>query len=152
MKTWRLNCGQLLWRALLFSMLGLRPYDAGWQANYNAASFYALVIEALNAQKRTVWIRTKWIERLALRHLRLAIDQAGPEELQCRYVRDEDPDLRALRELKDFKRELAQLCPDELILHVSRKTGDAEWSSRVWTLHVWDGAQETAWDKPLYPF
>lgn len=151
MKTSKLNPLQLLWRARRLSMLGFRPYDAGWQADYNSASFYALVLEALTDREPTFWIRTQRIRRLAMRHLRRAIDQAGPE-LQCRYVRDEDPDLNALRKLDDFSRALGRLCPDELIVHVSRNVGEAGWSPQVWTLHVWDGAQETTWDKPLCPF
>lgn len=144
---WYLFLAQLWWRgAVITFSLGGRPYGAGWQADYNAACFYALLLKAWAGR-----IGTPRIRRMAIVHLQQAFGQSG-HELQCHYVRDEDPDLEPLRRDPAFKLVIATLCPEEQVVHVSRAVGDG---ARDWTLHAWGDAiapsQRPSWDKPLLP-
>jgi hypothetical protein len=141
---WYLFRAQLWWRTVIAFSMGGRPYGAGWQADYNAACFYALLLGA----PRITFGRGR-IERLAFIHLRRAVEQSD-HELQCRFVRDEDPDLGTLRGKKEFKLALGAICPDELVVHVSRAAGEG---GRDWTLHAWGDAiapsQAPTWAEPL---
>jgi hypothetical protein len=138
---------QLGWRAWVWCrFLAGRSYVAGWQAHYNAACFYALLPAASGEGAPLGGAR---LRRLALKHLRRAIDQADAGELQCLYVRDEDPDLEVLRKQSrdGFKRVLGPLCPDELIVHFAALRTDP-----AWRLHVWGDAlapsAEPHWTTP----
>jgi hypothetical protein len=127
---------QLRWRAWVWCrFLAGRSYVAGWQAHYNAACFYALLPAATDEDAP---LGGAQLRRLALKHLRRAIDQADAGELQCLYVRDEDPDLEVLRTYsgEGFKRALGPLCPDELIVHFEPPTKE----DLAWRLHVWGDA------------
>jgi Bacterial pullanase-associated domain len=144
----RSEAAQVWWRMLVAGryMLG-RWAVAGWQAHYNAACFYALLPQTKRTIAGSAGAR---LRRRALRHLARAIDQADGA-LQCAYVRDEDPDLRVLRELSPqrFMNVVGRICPDDLTIHYMRPdTGGS------WVLHVWGDATDAPagdWSRPLPP-
>jgi hypothetical protein len=124
---------QVWWRALVSGryMFG-RWGAAGWQAHYNAACFYALLPQAQRTGESSGGLA---LRRRALQHLHRAFDQAAGA-LPGAYVRDEDPDLRALRELSPqrFANEMQRVCPDEVVVRLVDR------DERRWTLHVWGEA------------
>ena len=95
------------WRHLRF-----RWALSGWQAHYNAAAFYALQPEArdfANASAPGHRIRAR-----AFEHLLYAIGDPK-HELGCAYVRDEDLDLRVLREVGLNARDTAAVQRDSSV-------------------------------------
>ena len=138
---WR---GWVRWRHL-----ALRWRTAGWQAHYNAAAFYALLPEARDRPL----LSSARIRDRAFGHLQEAIRDRD-HDLRCAYVREEDPDLDALRELdeKRWQSEIVtRLCGAEAILHYRRAAGDYD----AWGAHVWGKALRrpgySSWAAPLTP-
>lgn len=118
---------QWRWQMLVkWHYLACRWHVAGWAAHYNAACFYALLPRATQPRGRR-------LRRRALKHLGFALDQADGA-LDCAYVRDEDPDLQALRqhETQRFADVLSRVCQDELVIHYKALEADATWQLRAW--------------------
>ena len=122
---------QFWWQMIVkWHYLACRWHIAGWPAHYNAACFYALLPRA------ELWRghpRGTRLRRRSLRHLELALDQAGGA-LDCVYVRDEDPDLNSLRRHNHQRltNALACMCPDELVIHYQAAEADGTWDLRAW--------------------
>lgn len=122
---------QFWWQMIVkWHYLACRWHIAGWPAHYNAACFYALLPRA------ELWRghpRGTRLRRRALRHLELALDQAGGA-LDCAYVRDEDPDLDSLRRHNHQRltNALACMCPDELVIHYQAAAANETWKLRAW--------------------
>jgi hypothetical protein len=122
---------QFWWQMIVkWHYLACRWHIAGWPAHYNAACFYALLPRA------ELWRghpRGTRLRRRALRHLELALDQAGGA-LDCVYVRDEDPDLESLRRHNHQRltNALACMCPDELVIHYQTAAANETWKLRAW--------------------
>jgi hypothetical protein len=122
---------QFWWQMIVkWHYLACRWHVAGWPAHYNAACFYALLPRAELWQGHPRGTR---LRRRALRHLELALDQAGGA-LDCVYVRDEDPDLDSVRRHNHQRltNTLASMCPDELVIHCKAANADGAWTLRAW--------------------
>jgi hypothetical protein len=144
----RSEAAQVLWRAAVtLGMVG-RASASGWQANYNAACFYALLPQAERTTDASSGPR---LRRLALEYLRRAITLADGQ-LPCAYVRDEDADLATLRRLnpEGFAWTIGPLCADEVTIHYRRPNSHGRW-----VLHVWGTAtlpsEGQPWNRPLRP-
>jgi hypothetical protein len=127
----RLYIRQLCWRIWVFSRYFVGRWGvAGWQAHYNAACFYALLPQATRVDPSFGSLR---IRLRALKHLSKAINDADGA-LQGAYVRDEDPDLQALRKLSPqrFANVVGRICPDELTVHYGRSAPNEGWSLHTW--------------------
>ena len=122
---WPSELRQFRWRVIVeWRYLGGRWHVAGWQAHYNAACFYALLPRAERWHGRPRGTRLR--RRSSLRHLELALDQAGGA-LDCAYVRDEDPDLDVAAPPQPpalHQRRSAGMCPDELVIHYQAAGAD----------------------------
>jgi hypothetical protein len=102
-----------------------RKHVAGWQAHYNAACFYALLPQASESDAP---FGGRHVRRRALEHLGFAVRQSDGD-LDCAYIRDEDPDLQVLRDCSSgaFERTVARVCPADLTVHYRRPATDGAW-------------------------
>jgi hypothetical protein len=116
------------WRAIVFWRLALRPERAGWTAQYNAASYYALLPRATKPG------RGRRSRRLALQRLEIAVRIAPTGEFPCGYVQDLDKDLATLRQHcpTAFERVLRSYCPEEVVVHYSPTEGSGPWELHSW--------------------
>jgi hypothetical protein len=90
---------RVFWRFLVdWRYMRFRWTTAGWQAHYNAAAFYALLPEAGVYKDPT--LPSQRLRAQAFKHLIRAIGDPN-NELRPAYVRDEDADLRVLREIEE---------------------------------------------------
>jgi hypothetical protein len=103
---------RLWWRFVLRWHFVLR--DAGWQAHYNAACFYALLPEVdpdlefatQASQSRRV------LQKRMIHHLKAAL--RDPErQVKCEYVRVGDPDFDVVRRLKEWQETMDVFCERE---------------------------------------
>jgi hypothetical protein len=144
----RSEVAQVLWRVAVTARMLWRARASGWQANYNAACFYALLPQAARTAESSSGYA---LRRRALKYLRRAIAIADGE-LPCAYVREEDADLATLRRLspQGFALAIGPLCADEVTIHYRRAKSHGKW-----VLHVWGKATlphaGRPWDRPLRP-
>jgi hypothetical protein len=109
--------------------MGGRAHVAGWQAHYNAACFYALLPQAAPRDTGQTPFGSARLRNRACWHLAQAAEGAGGD-LPCSYARDEDPDLKLLRDESPirFMTALGRTCPDELLIHCELPVADGNWT------------------------
>jgi Bacterial pullanase-associated domain len=141
---WGGELKRLWWRIQVRCHFVLR--NAGWQAHYNAACFYALLPEVAAPLKFPPQERPFLRER-AIKHLQSALRDPR-REITCEYVRSGDPDLRSLRGHPEWTRTMLAFCQREALLRYRRADGEyGGWGIYVWgpgvdpsALRTWPGS------------